>query len=51
MPLRYAHVHDAEVEAAAERIGKVIARVSETPDSREPASRDVPWGSSGSQLR
>lgn len=44
MTLRYAHVHDVEVEAAAERIGKAIARISETPDAREPASRDVPGG-------
>ena len=31
MTLRYAHVHDKEVEAAAERIGNVIADICETP--------------------
>ena len=27
MTLRYAHIHDAEVEAAAERIGETITRI------------------------
>ncbi len=33
MTLRYAHVHDKDVEAAAERVGKIIANI---------------WGPSGS---
>ena len=33
MTLRYAHVHDAEVEAAAERIGEAILRICETPSA------------------
>ena len=31
MTLRYAHVHDAEVETAAERVGKAIARICQHP--------------------
>ena len=33
MTLRYAHVHDAEVEAAAERVGLAIARICGSPES------------------
>ena len=33
MTLRYAHVHDREVEAAAERVGEVIMTLSKTSDS------------------
>ena len=33
MTLRYAHVHDKEVEAAAERVGKAIARICGVPVS------------------
>ena len=33
MTLRYAHVHDAEVEAAAERVGLAIARLCGSPES------------------
>ena len=31
MTLRYAHVHDAEVADAAERIGETIVRICEIP--------------------
>ena len=33
MTLRYAHVHDTEVEAAAERIGRIITNIWEPPGS------------------
>ena len=38
MTLRYAHVGDRETEAAAERIGKAIARVSGGPDASSPTA-------------
>ena len=33
MTLRYAHVHDKEVEAAAERVGKIITNIWEPSGS------------------
>ena len=33
MTLRYAHVHDAEVEAAAERIGEAITQICAFPSA------------------
>ena len=33
MTLRYAHVHDKEVEAAAERVGNVIVGICEMSGS------------------
>ena len=34
MTLRYAHVHDKEVEAAAERIGKIVTTIWKSSGSR-----------------